>query len=117
MTKRIGRIAAVGLAAASALGAPAALAAGALAGTARVEATDLATNTVTLDGRIFEVVASTELADAAGQRLGLAELAVAERAFGAWVVSGDSTVRFEAVEGRGGRPVLTSLRVLGSVPR
>jgi hypothetical protein len=86
-----------------------------LNGIATVEAKDLARGTVTLDGTEFQVGETTRLTDAAGRRIGLAELPVAERMGSAWLMSPESTVEYEATERPGGL-ALSSLRCLGTIP-
>lgn len=89
----------------------------ALEGTASVRGVDVVAHTVTLDSRIFRVDDRTSIVDAGGKRIALAELPVAQSVGGGWRLSGDSTVRYEATEGRGSHPLLTSLRILGRIPR
>jgi hypothetical protein len=114
MVRRIGRLgAALGVLAmlASAGGA----AAEELTGVATVEAKDLVLGTVTLDGAVFHVSDATRLVDANGRRIDLAQLQVAEQVQGAWLMSPDSSVEYEATLRPGG-PALSSLRVLGTIP-
>lgn len=114
MSRRIGRLAATA-ALLAALGAPGAADAEELKGIAAVLEKDVAFGTVTLDDAVFVVTESTRLVDAGGRRITLAELPVAKRVQGAAVLSGESTVEYEATL-RGEGRVLSSLRVLGTVP-
>ena len=86
-----------------------------MTGVATVEAKDLAFGTVTLDGTVYRVSDTTRVVDENGRRIGLAELPVAEQVQGAWLVSPESTVEYEATQRPDG-PALSSLRVLGTVP-
>jgi hypothetical protein len=116
MAKRTRRMAAA-LLACAALAAGSAGAGDALEGTASVRGVNVAARTVTLDSRVFAVDDRTSIADAGGRRIGLAELPVAESLAGLWRLSGDTMVHYEATEGRGSHPLLTSLRILGRIPQ
>jgi hypothetical protein len=115
MAKRARWMAAVLLAGAALAGGPAG-AGEALEGTASVRGVNLVAGTVTLDSRVFAVDDRTSIVDAGGKRIGLAELPVAESVGGGWRLSGDTTVHYEATEGRGPNPLLTSLHITGQIP-
>jgi hypothetical protein len=84
-------------------------------GYALVEATDLVRKTVTLRGEEYEVSPRTQLQDAAGRRIPLAQLIPLKSTKGFFRVDGATAVEFRALPVRGSW-VLLSLRIVPELP-